>query len=50
VGINVQLVLLIASGLDKHGINSNIPIGYTHVNIAGSAEECLQWQAEVYQE
>ncbi|KAG2200681.1 hypothetical protein INT47_005837 [Mucor saturninus] len=30
--------MLIASGLDKHGINTESPIGYTHVDIAGSAE------------
>ncbi|CDS11021.1 hypothetical protein LRAMOSA03285 [Lichtheimia ramosa] len=31
--------MLIASGLDKHGLDSKEPIGYTHVDCAGSAEE-----------
>ncbi|KAI9311182.1 hypothetical protein BX666DRAFT_1998697 [Dichotomocladium elegans] len=31
--------MLIASGLDKHGIGSENPIGYSHVDVAGSAEE-----------
>lgn len=30
--------MLIASGLDKHGLHAESPIGYTHVDIAGSAE------------
>ncbi|KAF7731607.1 Cytosol aminopeptidase, catalytic domain [Apophysomyces ossiformis] len=30
--------MLIASGLDKHGLSHEIPIGYTHVDVAGSAE------------
>ncbi|KAG2232044.1 hypothetical protein BDF21DRAFT_360987 [Thamnidium elegans] len=30
--------MLLASGLDKHGLNHELPIGYTHVDIAGSAE------------
>ncbi|KAI9016329.1 hypothetical protein CLU79DRAFT_819985 [Phycomyces nitens] len=30
--------MLVASGLDKHGLGHEHPIGYTHVDIAGSAE------------
>ncbi|KAI7865868.1 hypothetical protein BDF14DRAFT_1744011 [Spinellus fusiger] len=30
--------MLIASGLNKHGLSHDDPIGYTHVDIAGSAE------------
>ncbi|KAI8338625.1 hypothetical protein BC941DRAFT_423409 [Chlamydoabsidia padenii] len=30
--------MLIASGLDKHGLRNDLPIGYTHLDIAGSAE------------
>ncbi|CAO3634412.1 unnamed protein product [Cunninghamella echinulata] len=31
--------MLIASGLDKHGLNSKVlPIGFTHLDVAGSAE------------
>ncbi|MGZ9897432.1 M17 family metallopeptidase [Shewanella gaetbuli] len=31
--------LLKASGLDKHGLNHNIPLSFTHIDIAGSATE-----------
>lgn len=31
--------MLIASGLDQHGLDKEMPIGYTHLDIAGSAEE-----------
>jgi leucyl aminopeptidase len=30
-------VMLIASGLDKHGVDSADPIAYTHIDIAGSS-------------
>lgn len=30
--------MLIASGLDKHGLDSETPIGFTHMDVAGSAE------------
>ncbi|KAI9475531.1 MAG: hypothetical protein EXX96DRAFT_573654 [Benjaminiella poitrasii] len=30
--------MLQASGLDKHGIDAEVKLGYTHVDIAGSAE------------
>ncbi|ORX62669.1 Zn-dependent exopeptidase [Hesseltinella vesiculosa] len=30
--------MLLASGLDQHGLYSSTPIGYTHLDIAGSAE------------
>ncbi|SAM05852.1 hypothetical protein [Absidia glauca] len=30
--------MLIASGLEKHGLRDDLPIGYTHLDIAGSAE------------
>ncbi|CAO3590974.1 unnamed protein product [Absidia cylindrospora] len=30
--------MLLASGLDKHGLRNDVPIGYTHLDIAGSAE------------
>ncbi|WP_371195414.1 leucyl aminopeptidase family protein [Glaciecola sp. SC05] len=36
--------LSIASGLDKHGAQHDKPIAYTHVDIAGSAVENLDWQ------
>lgn len=29
--------MIMASGLDKHGIDSEIPIAYTHIDIAASA-------------
>lgn len=29
--------MIVASGLDKHGIDSEIPIAYTHIDIAGSS-------------
>ena len=31
--------LSIASGISKHGLDSEFPISYTHCDIAGSAEE-----------
>ena len=31
--------MLIASGLDKHGLKDQKPIGFTHLDVAGSAEE-----------
>ncbi|KAI9496457.1 hypothetical protein BDB00DRAFT_808934 [Zychaea mexicana] len=31
--------MLIASGLDKHGLKDKKPIGFTHLDVAGSAEE-----------
>ncbi|KAH8361882.1 hypothetical protein KR200_006266, partial [Drosophila serrata] len=31
--------MIMASGLDKHGLDSNMPIKYTHIDIAGSAGE-----------
>jgi leucyl aminopeptidase len=31
--------LSIASGISKHGLDSSAPVCYTHVDIAGSAEE-----------
>lgn len=31
--------MAIASGLDKHGNDSELPVSYTHLDIAGSAEE-----------
>ncbi|MFC4701681.1 M17 family metallopeptidase [Glaciecola siphonariae] len=36
--------LSIASGLDKHDARSHLPLPYTHVDIAGSAVENLDWQ------
>lgn len=36
--------LSVASGLDRHNIDSEYPIAYTHVDIAGSALEELDWQ------
>ena len=36
--------LAIASGLDKHGINSQVPLAYTHIDIAGSGVEGGDWQ------
>nr|WP_136252627.1 leucyl aminopeptidase family protein [Ningiella ruwaisensis] len=36
--------LSIASGLDKHNIDSDKPLPYTHVDIAGSGVEGLNWQ------
>ncbi len=36
--------LSVASGLDKHGLDSHQPIPFTHVDIAGSAVENLDWQ------
>eukprot|EP00106_Octopus_bimaculoides_P010221 XP_014777663.1 PREDICTED: putative aminopeptidase W07G4.4 [Octopus bimaculoides] len=29
--------LILASGMDKHGIDSNIPIPYSHIDVAGSS-------------
>jgi len=31
--------MIMASGLDKHGLDSKLPIKYTHIDIAGSAGE-----------
>ncbi|WP_026376787.1 M17 family metallopeptidase [Aestuariibacter salexigens] len=36
--------LAIASGLDQHGNNSDKPLPYTHVDIAGSGVEKGDWQ------
>lgn len=36
--------LAVASGLDKHGLDSYQPIPFTHVDIAGSAVENMDWQ------
>lgn len=36
--------LSVASGLDKHGAQSQHPLPYTHIDIAGSAVENLDWQ------
>ncbi|MFT6331518.1 MAG: leucyl aminopeptidase [Bermanella sp.] len=36
--------LTIASGLDKHEANTELPLAYTHVDIAGSGVENLDWQ------
>jgi leucyl aminopeptidase len=36
--------LTIASGLDKHEANSELPLPFTHVDIAGSGIEDLDWQ------
>ena len=36
--------LSIASGLDKHQASSDMPLAYTHVDIAGSGVENLDWQ------
>lgn len=36
--------LTIASGLDKHEANSALPLPFTHVDIAGSGIENLDWQ------
>ncbi|MCV2884662.1 leucyl aminopeptidase family protein [Aestuariibacter sp. AA17] len=36
--------LSIASGLDQHSLNSDYPIPYTHVDIAGSGVEGGDWQ------
>lgn len=36
--------LTIASGLDKHEANSELPLPFTHVDIAGSGIEGLDWQ------
>lgn len=37
--------LAIASGLDKHGLDSDTPIPYVHVDIAGSGVENGNWQS-----
>lgn len=39
-----QAFLTIASGLDKHGINSQHPLAYTHIDIAGSGVQGGDWQ------
>lgn len=36
--------LTIASGLDQHEANAKQPLAYTHVDIAGSGVENLDWQ------
>ena len=36
--------LSVASGLDAHGLNSPIPICYTHIDIAGATAENDDWQ------
>ena len=36
--------LCIASGLDRHGNDSDKPLPYTHIDIAGSAIENGDWQ------
>lgn len=36
--------LSIAAGLDKHGSDSEQPLPYTHVDIAGSGVENMDWQ------
>ena len=36
--------LCIASGLDKHELSSELPLPYTHVDIAGSGVEGGDWQ------
>lgn len=36
--------LAISAGLDKHGMNSEQPLPYTHVDIAGSGVETGDWQ------
>lgn len=36
--------LAVASGLDKHGVDSHQPIPYVHVDIAGSGVEGGDWQ------
>lgn len=36
--------LCVASGLDKHGNDSDLPLPYTHVDIGGSACEGADWQ------
>ena len=36
--------LAVASGLDKHGASSELPIPYIHVDIAGSGVEGGDWQ------
>jgi leucyl aminopeptidase len=36
--------LTIASGLDQHEANCALPLAYTHVDIAGSGVENLDWQ------
>jgi leucyl aminopeptidase len=36
--------LTIASGLEKHEANSELPLPFTHVDIAGSGIEGLDWQ------
>ena len=36
--------LCLASGLDKHGSDSAVPLPFTHVDIAGSAVENGDWQ------
>lgn len=36
--------LSIAAGLDQHGLNSEVPIPYSHIDIAGSGVENGDWQ------
>lgn len=36
--------LTVASGLDQHCINSQTPLAYTHIDIAGSGVESGDWQ------
>jgi leucyl aminopeptidase len=36
--------LAVASGLDKHGASSELPIPYIHIDIAGSGVEGGDWQ------
>ncbi|MEO0478789.1 MAG: leucyl aminopeptidase family protein [Planctomycetota bacterium] len=36
--------LVIASGLDKHGVDSDQPLPFAHIDVAGSATENFDWQ------
>jgi leucyl aminopeptidase len=36
--------LCLASGLDKHGTDSAVPLPFTHVDIGGSGCEGGDWQ------
>ncbi|WP_416307548.1 M17 family metallopeptidase [Neptunicella sp. SCSIO 80796] len=39
--------LTVASGLDQHCINSQYPLSYTHIDIAGSGVESGDWQHDM---
>ena len=36
--------LIVSAGLDQHGTKSDLPLNFTHIDIAGSGVENLDWQ------